>query len=69
MQRHSQIKIAIAAAVLVVAGGISYTLGTIFFGWHSLKHHHAIWHLFVLGGSLLHFIAIAGYIIPHVAAG
>ncbi|MEO7539111.1 MAG: hemolysin III family protein [Pyrinomonadaceae bacterium] len=54
--------------VLIVAGGISYTLGTIFFGWHSLRHHHAIWHLFVLGGSLLHFIAIAGYIIPYVAS-
>ena len=50
---------------LIVAGGVSYTLGTIFFGWHSLKHHHAIWHLFVLGGSVLHFIAIAGYIIPY----
>ena len=61
--------VGITPIVLVVAGGISYTLGTIFFGWHSLKHHHAIWHLFVLGGSLLHFIAIAGYIIPHVAAG
>jgi len=51
---------------LIAAGGVSYTVGTIFFGWHSLKHHHAIWHLFVLGGSVLHFIAIAGYIIPYV---
>ena len=59
--------VGITPIVLVIAGGISYTLGTIFFGWHSLKHHHAIWHLFVLGGSLLHFIAIAGYIIPHAA--
>ncbi len=50
---------------LIVAGGVSYTLGTIFFGWHSLKHHHAIWHIFVLGGSVLHFIAIAGYIVPY----
>ncbi len=53
---------------LIVAGGISYTVGTIFFGWHSIKHHHAIWHLFVLGGSVLHFIAIAGYIIPYAMA-
>ena len=50
---------------LIVAGGVSYTVGTIFFGWHSLKHHHAIWHIFVLGGSVLHFIAIAVYIIPY----
>ena len=50
---------------LIVAGGVSYTIGTIFFGWHSIKHHHAIWHLFVLGGIVLHFVAIAGYIIPY----
>lgn len=53
---------------LIVAGGVSYTIGTIFFGWHSIKHHHAIWHLFVLGGSVLHFIAIAFYIVPYAAA-
>lgn len=51
---------------LVVAGGLTYTLGTVFYGWHSLKHHHAIWHLFVLGGSICHFIAIAVYIFPQV---
>jgi len=51
---------------LVVAGGLTYTLGTVFYGWHSLKHHHAIWHLFVLGGSICHFIAIALYIFPYV---
>ena len=53
---------------LIVAGGVSYTVGTIFFGWHSIKHHHAIWHLFVLGGSILHFIAIAFYIVPYATA-
>ena len=47
---------------LVVAGGISYSLGVIFFGWHSIRHHHAIWHLFVLGGSVFHFLAIAIYV-------
>ncbi len=49
---------------LIVAGGLTYTLGTIFYKWESLKHHHAIWHLFVLGGSVFHFIAIALYVIP-----
>ena len=53
---------------LIVAGGVSYTVGTIFFGWHSIKHHHAIWHIFVLGGSVLHFIAIAFYIVPYASA-
>lgn len=49
---------------LVVAGGISYSLGVIFFGWHSIRHHHAIWHVFVLGGSVFHFLAIAIYVMP-----
>lgn len=53
--------------VLAALGGLSYTLGIVFFGWKSIKHHHAIWHLFVLGGSVLHFIAIAGYVIPYAA--
>ena len=57
--------IGIVPISLIVAGGISYTIGTIFFGWHSIKHHHAIWHMFVLGGSVLHFIAIAFYIVPY----
>jgi len=48
---------------LVAAGGLSYTAGMIFFGWHSIKHNHAIFHVFVLGGSILHFIAIARYVL------
>jgi len=49
--------------LLVVAGGLSYSIGVIFFGWHSIKHHHAIWHGFVLGGSFFHFLAIALYVL------
>ena len=48
--------------LLVVAGGISYTAGMIFFGWHGLRHHHAVFHLFVLAGSILHFCAVAFYV-------
>ena len=48
---------------LVAAGGLSYTAGMIFFGWHSIKHNHAIFHVFVLGGSILHFIAVARYVL------
>jgi hemolysin III len=48
---------------LVAAGGLSYTAGMIFFGWHSIKHNHAIFHVFVLGGSILHFIAVAAYVL------
>lgn len=54
-----------APIALIVAGGIAYTIGVIFFAWHSIKHHHAIWHIFVLMGSIFHFLAIAIYVIPY----
>jgi len=54
----------IMPVALVIAGGVAYSIGTIFFGWHSIKHHHAIWHVFVLMGSIFHFLAIALYVFP-----
>lgn len=51
--------------ILIVVGGLIYTLGTIFYGWKSLKHHHAVWHLFVLGGSICHFLAISIYVLTY----
>ncbi|HEX8369467.1 MAG TPA: hemolysin III family protein [Pyrinomonadaceae bacterium] len=50
---------------LIVAGGIAYSVGVIFFAWNRLPHNHAIWHLFVLAGSICHFLAIAIYVIPY----
>lgn len=48
-----------AEAILWVAiGGAFYTLGIAFYLWHKLKYHHAIWHLFVLGGTASHYTAI-----------
>lgn len=44
--------------VFLVAGGLSYTVGTIFYVWRKMKYHHAIWHLFVLGGSICHFFTM-----------
>jgi len=49
--------------VLLVAGGIAYTLGVIFYVWEKLHFNHAIWHLFVLAGSALHFCSILFYVI------
>jgi hemolysin III len=43
---------------LLVAGGLFYTLGTVFYVWRGFPFHHAVWHLFVLAGSVLHFFAI-----------
>ncbi len=48
----------------LVAGGLFYTLGVIFYIWKRLPFNHAIWHLFVLGGSVCHFIAILLYVLP-----
>ncbi len=56
--------IGLAPIALIVAGGIAYTIGVIFYAWHSIKHHHAIWHIFVLSGSILHFLAVAIYVMP-----
>lgn len=44
---------------MLVAGGIVYTAGVIFYAWEKLPYNHAIWHLFVLGGSICHFAAIS----------
>ncbi|WP_211745974.1 hemolysin III family protein [Paenibacillus sp. Marseille-Q4541] len=49
---------------LLVAGGLMYTLGTLFYVWRGFPFHHAIWHLFVLAGSVLHFFAIFIYLTP-----
>jgi hemolysin III len=57
-----------APIALIVAGGLAYTLGVIFFSWERLPHHHAIWHVFVLTGSILHFLAVAIYVIPYAVS-
>lgn len=49
--------------VFLAAGGLCYTLGVIFFVWEKMRFNHAIWHLFVMGGSACHVIAAVGYII------
>jgi hemolysin III len=52
------------ALLLIVAGGLAYTVGVVFYGWHSLRYSHAIWHVFVLVGSICHFAAVALYVLP-----
>ena len=50
--------------MLLVAGGLAYTFGVIFYVWKSLPYHHAIWHLFVLAGSVFHFFSIFYFVLP-----
>ncbi|MEZ4662495.1 MAG: hemolysin III family protein [Caldilineaceae bacterium] len=47
-----------SALTLLVCGGLFYTFGVYFYNWVSLRYHHAIWHLFVLSGSICHYFAI-----------
>lgn len=49
---------------LLLIGGISYTGGLVFYAMKNRKYMHSIWHLFVLAGSVLHYICIAVYVLP-----
>ncbi|MDR4947258.1 PAQR family membrane homeostasis protein TrhA [Neobacillus cucumis] len=42
----------------LIIGGLSYTFGSIFYIWRGFKYHHAVWHLFVIAGSIMHFFSV-----------
>jgi len=46
----------------LVIGGLSYTLGALFYLWTSLPYHHPIWHLFVLAGTICQFFSILWHV-------
>ncbi len=53
-----------AGVAWLVAGGVVYTLGTVFYGIDvRMRYAHGIWHLFVLGGSVCHYVAIFAYVV------
>ena len=54
----------IGGLALLLLGGLSYSFGVIFYVWERLRYHHAIWHAFVLGGSVLQYFAVLFYVIP-----
>ncbi|WP_338469595.1 hemolysin III family protein [Niallia sp. XMNu-256] len=49
--------------LLLIIGGLLYTFGAVFYIWKLFKHHHAVWHVFVLGGTVCHFFSIL-YLLP-----
>jgi len=53
--------------VYLIAGGLTYILGIVFYAWKRLPYHHAIWHGFVLVGSILHFFSVFYSVIPSIA--
>lgn len=48
---------------LLLIGGLFYTFGVIFYVWDNLPFNHTIWHLFVMGGSISHFLMVLLYVI------
>ena len=53
--------------VYLIAGGLAYTFGIVFYAWSKLPYHHAIWHVFVLAGSIFHFFSVFYSVIPSVS--
>jgi hemolysin III len=49
---------------LLLAGGLSYSFGVVFYLWEGLRYHHAIWHAFVLAGSAGHYFSVLLYVLP-----
>ncbi len=56
--------VAPGGVALLIAGGLAYTFGCVFYAWRRIPYHHAIWHGFVLAGSAFHFFAVLFYVIP-----
>jgi len=52
------------AIAWLLAGGLSYTVGVVFYAWRKLPYNHAIWHVFVLAGSICHYVAVLLYVLP-----
>jgi len=53
--------------VWLVAGGLFYTVGVVFFALNRLRYNHAIWHVFVMAGSICHYIAVMFYVLPRTS--
>jgi hemolysin III len=58
------VKIPLSALIWLLAGGVAYTAGTLFYHNERLRYSHAVWHLFVLAGSACHFVAVISQVIP-----
>jgi hemolysin III len=52
-----------AGVWLLAAGGLAYTLGSVFYLLDRVPYTHAIWHVFVLGGATCHFLVIALFVV------
>ncbi len=53
--------VAVPGLAWLIAGGLAYTGGVIFYVWERLRYGHMVWHLFVMMGSACHFVAVLRY--------
>ena len=54
----------IKGVLWLVAGGLFYTVGIVFYAIDRIPYNHAIWHLFVIAGSFCHYLAVLWYVVP-----
>ena len=54
----------IKGVLWLVAGGLFYTVGIVFYAFDRIPYNHAIWHVFVIAGSLCHYLSILWYVVP-----
>jgi len=51
-------KIPLPGLILLFTGGLSYSIGVIFYAWRKLPYNHSVWHIFVLCGSICHYFSV-----------
>lgn len=49
--------------ILLLAGGLCYTVGIVFYAMKTVRYMHSIWHLFVLAGSICHYFSVMLYVL------
>ena len=62
--REMVASIPLGGIILLAIGGLFYTVGVIFYALQKIPYMHAVWHFFVLGGSICHFFAVLLYLAP-----
>ena len=50
--------------ILLLSGGMAYTGGVVFYAWRKIPFNHTFWHVFVVAGSVCHYMAVVLYVIP-----
>ncbi len=51
--------------VMLFTGGVVYSAGVFFYLYRKMKYHHAVWHMFVLGGSVCQWVAVLTLVLSH----